>query len=116
MVSIDVTKGVGYNGAVHELSIYGFGTTLLCLLRFSKWWILEVKNLVKQSDTCSSIIGTEMIDGGKREKLNCGLITAKDEMKRVARDETVAISEEPPPAYCCNNGKGVGKEWDKLKM
>jgi len=75
-----------------------------------------VKNLVKQSDTCCSIIGTELIDGGKREKWNCGLITAKDEMKRVARDETVAISEEHPPAYCSNDENGVEKEWNKLEM
>jgi hypothetical protein len=61
-------------------------------------------------------MGTELIDRGKREKWNCGLITTKDEMKRVARDETVAISEEPPPAYCCNKGNEVGKEWEKLKL
>jgi hypothetical protein len=38
-------------------------------------------------------------------------------MKRVARDETVAIRDELPLAYCCNNGNGVGgKKWEKLKM
>ena len=77
-------------------------------------WIEKVKNLVKQSDTRPSVIRTELIDGGKREKWNYRLIRAKDEMKRVARDETVAIREESPLAYCCNNGNGVGKEWEKL--
>jgi hypothetical protein len=102
---------------VLQLSTYGFGTTLLCLVAFCKRVKEKVMNLVRQNDTCPSIIGTELIGGGKREKWNCGLITAKDEMKRVARDETLAIRHELPLAYCCNNGNGVGrKEWEKLKM
>jgi hypothetical protein len=88
---------------------------LLCLITFCKWWTEEVKNLVKQSDTYPSIIGTELIDGGKREKWSRGLITARDEMKRVARDETVAIREKHPLAYCCNNGEWCGEEMGKIE-
>jgi hypothetical protein len=36
-------------------------------------------------------------------------------MKRVARDETVAIREEPPPAYCCNKVNGVGEGMGKIE-
>jgi hypothetical protein len=61
-------------------------------------------------------MGTELIDGGKREKWNCGLITAKDEMKRVERDETVAIREAPPPATAAITGMVWGKEWEKLRL
>jgi hypothetical protein len=45
---------------------------------------------------CPSIICTEVIDGGKREKWNCGLITAKDEMERVAETKTMEIERNEP--------------------
>jgi hypothetical protein len=34
--------------------------------------------------------------GGEREKWNCGLITAKDEMERVAETKTTAIELARP--------------------
>ena len=79
-----------------------------------------------QGDFCPSIICTEMIDGGKREKWNCRLITAKDEMERVAETKTMEIELNEPIrilllAHCWNKGKkhagkGLRKEREKLKL